>query len=293
MVAANLRPAVVAVGPVADAIQRSMQWSAATTGLLTTLPLVIFGVVAPIAPRIAARFGIERAIFGALAVLVGAILLRLIDDPIPLFVGSALVGASIGLCNVALPALIKRDFPDRSGLMTGLYSMTISGGAVAAARLTVPIVDAAGGDWRTGLATWAGLVIVSMVVWLPRLPQRHQTDAVGHAGSVWTSPTAWAITVFMGAQSLIFYTLVAWLPQCLTDNRGMSHAEAGAVLAVGQVAALIASLVAPIVAGRFTDQRGVTAAVMAISIIDFAALMMTDRWPLVWVVAIMTGPVHP
>ena len=52
------------------------------------------------------------------------------------------LGAAIGTCNVVLPALIKRDFAHRSGLMTGLYSMTLSGGAAVASGVSVPINDA-------------------------------------------------------------------------------------------------------------------------------------------------------
>ena len=72
VVAANLRPAVVTVAPLIDEIAADEQFSSATAGLLTTLPVLFFGLTAPIAPRLAARFGIERTIFGSLILLVGA-----------------------------------------------------------------------------------------------------------------------------------------------------------------------------------------------------------------------------
>ena len=122
LVAANLRPAVVTVAPLIDSISADQGFSGAMAGLLTTLPVLFFGVTAPVAPRLAARFGIERTIFGSLILLVAAILLRYVPNTAALFVGSALIGAAIGIGNVLLPALIKRDFAHRSGLMTGLYS---------------------------------------------------------------------------------------------------------------------------------------------------------------------------
>lgn len=154
LVAANLRPAVVSVSPLIDTISDSFGFSSSTAGLLTTLPVLFFGIAAPVAPRLAHRFGIERTIFASLAVLVAGIALRLVPSAGALFGGSVLIGAGIGVCNVVLPALIKRDFAHRSGLMTGLYSMTLSGGAAVAAGLTVPIDHALGGDWRLTLAAW-------------------------------------------------------------------------------------------------------------------------------------------
>jgi CP family cyanate transporter-like MFS transporter len=106
---------------------------------------------------------------------------------------------------------------------------------------------------------------------------------------LWRNPVAWAITIFMAAQSLIFYTFAAWLPEYLID-RGMSAAGAGAVLALGQVAGLVASLAAPIVAGRFRDQRAVTAVALLVTAIGFVGLLATATVPTLWVMCVMVGP---
>jgi MFS transporter, CP family, cyanate transporter len=289
LVAANLRPAVVSVAPLVDEIKASTGWSSSVTGLLTTLPVLVFGLAAPVAPRCAARFGIERTVFGALALLVAAILLRLLPAPVALFFGSALVGAGIGVCNVVLPSLIKRDFAHRSGLMTGLYSMTLTGGAAAAAALTVPINDAVGGNWRVTLASWGVFALVALVVWVPQLSRLHRVEIGSGRESLWRNRIAWAITIFMAAQAMIFYTFAAWLPEYLI-GRGISPAGAGGVLALGQVAALVMSLIAPIIASRFRDQRAVTGVVLLVCGLGFAGLLFTDRWPTVWVMCVMSGP---
>jgi CP family cyanate transporter-like MFS transporter len=289
LVAANLRPAVVSVAPLVDEIKASTGWSSSVTGLLTTLPVLVFGLVAPVAPRFAARFGIERTVFGALVLLVAAILLRLLSAPVALFVGSALVGAGVGVCNVVLPPLIKRDFAHRSGLMTGLYSMTLTGGAAAAAALTVPINDAVGGDWRVTLASWGVFALVALLVWVPQLRRLHRMEFSSERESLWRNQIAWAITIFMAAQSMIFFTFAAWLPEYLI-GRGMSPAGAGGVLALGQVAALVMSLVAPIIAGRFRDQRAVTGVMLVVCGLGFVGLLSTDLWPTLWVMCVMSGP---
>ncbi|WP_020108568.1 MFS transporter [Nocardia sp. 348MFTsu5.1] len=289
VIAANLRPAVVAVGPLIDDIKASEGFSSAAAGLLTTLPVLFFGLVAPIAPRIAARFGIERTVFGAMALLCIAIVVRMIPNLFALFVGSALAGVAIGICNVVLPALIKRDFSHRSGLMTGLYSMTLSGGAALAAGLTVPIYAAAGDNWRVALGSWALLAALGLILWIPQLSRIHRISTTPLPASLWRNKIAWAITVFMASQSLIFYTFSAWLPEYLMD-RGTSKAAAGGVLALAQTVALLMSLVAPIVAARFRDQRVVTLAFCAVCAIGFVGLVATDVLTVLWVLLIACGP---
>lgn len=289
LVAANLRPAVVAVGPLVGEIKAATGWSSSVTGLLTTLPVLVFGLAAPIAPRCAARFGIERTVFGALFVLTVAIAVRLVPTSAALFAGSALAGAGIGVCNVVLPSLIKRDFAHRSGLMTGLYSMTLSGGAAAAAALTIPINNALGGNWRMALASWGAFAAVAMAVWVPQLWRMHRVDTGPAQKSLWGNKIAWAITIFMAAQSLIFYTFAAWLPEYLID-RGMSPAGAGGVLALAQVAGLVMSLIAPIVAGRFDDQRAITGLALLVSAVGLVGLLTTDSLPTLWVMLVMCGP---
>ncbi|WP_232017221.1 CynX/NimT family MFS transporter [Gordonia insulae] len=289
LVAANLRPPVVSVAPLVDDIMTDIGFSSAAAGLLTTLPVLFFGLSAPFAPRIGARFGIERTIFGSLIVLIAGMCLRYLPNTVTLLVGSAVIGAAIGVCNVVLPALIKRDFAHRSGLMTGLYSMTLSGGAAIAAALTIPIDERVDGNWRLTLTSWSLLAVVALVVWVPQLSRVHRV-VVDHAPvSLWRNRIAWSVTVFMGAQSLIFYTFSAWLPQYLLDH-GRTDGQAGAILAIGQVVALLSSLLIPIVAGRFADQRLITLSVVGVCAVGFIGLLATDQVVTLWVMLIMFGP---
>ncbi|MGC5246158.1 CynX/NimT family MFS transporter [Gordonia sp. DT219] len=288
LVAANLRPVVVSVAPLIDEIRADTGFSSTTAGLLTTLPVLFFGLSAPVAPRLAARFGIERTIFGALLLLIVGTLMRLVPGTALLFAGSAVVGAAIGMCNVVLPALIKRDFAHRSGLMTGLYSMTLSGGAAVAAGVTVPLDNTLGNNWRLTIAAWVILAVVTAVIWTPQITRRSE-ETVAATGTLRRNTIAWAITVFMGAQSLVFYTFTAWLPAYLT-NDGYSAAAAGTILAVGQVVALLASLIVPIIAGRFADQRVITLIVVALCGIGLAGLLLTDHATVLWTILVMFGP---
>src|ERR687891_1856921 len=69
LVAANLRPAVVGVSPLLSEIQVSERLSATAAGILTALPVLCFGLLAPAAPLLARRLGIERALLAAVGLL--------------------------------------------------------------------------------------------------------------------------------------------------------------------------------------------------------------------------------
>ena len=108
-------------------------------GLLTTLPVLCLGICAPLAPRLARRWGTERGLFGALLLIALGTGCRALGPVWALFTFSILTGAAIATANVLLPTLVKRDFEGRTALLTGAYVTAISGGAALAAAVTVPV----------------------------------------------------------------------------------------------------------------------------------------------------------
>jgi len=144
LLALNLRPLVVAVSPLVGVIRADTGMSAATAGLLTTLPVLCFGALAPLAPRVGRRLGVELTLLLTMVVITAGAAVRLLPPVATLMAGTVLIGAGIALANVLLPSVIKRDFPTRTGTMTGLYTMTLSGGPAIAAGTTIPLVQATG-----------------------------------------------------------------------------------------------------------------------------------------------------
>src|SRR5918995_937544 len=138
-------------------------------GLLTTLPLLAFGLLSPIAPRVARRFGMERVLLASLLVLVAGILLRWVGAMAALFLGTVVLGAAIAVSNVLLPGLVKREFPEHAGLMTSVYSTSLGISAALAAGVSVPLAQLAGIGWRGALAGWAPPPPLAGVAWLPQL----------------------------------------------------------------------------------------------------------------------------
>ena len=139
--------------------------------VLTTVPVTLLGVFAPLAPGLARRFGAERVLLGAMAVLTAGLLLRPVELPaaghLPaLLAGTAACGAAISLCNVLLPGVVKRDFPHRLGLMGGLYTTAICASAALGAGFTFPVFRASG-EWTAALWFWALPAGVVLLLFLP------------------------------------------------------------------------------------------------------------------------------
>ncbi|MFG2211485.1 CynX/NimT family MFS transporter [Streptomyces sp. NPDC048638] len=255
LLALNLRPALVAVSPLAGTIRDDSGMSAAATSLLTALPLLCFGLLAPVAPRLGRRLGMERSLLGTMALICAGTALRLLDSVAALFAGTVVIGAGIAVANVLLPGLIKRDFPARAGLMTGLYSMSLFGGAALAAGVTVPVQQAAGLSWQATLACWGALAVVAAVVWLPQLRSRTRVaatvaqQAAHPVRGLWRDPLAWQVTGYMGLQSLSYYAAAAWLPTMLEDA-GASAGDAGWMLSFSSLLGIAGSFLSPVIVGR-------------------------------------------
>jgi CP family cyanate transporter-like MFS transporter len=263
----NQRPALVAVGALTAQVRADLGLSASAVSLLTTLPLLCFGAVAAAAAPASRKWGTDRTLVVALAVLTVGIALRLLPSIPALFIGSAVAGVGIAVTNVLLPGVIKRDYPDRVGVMMGVYSLCLNGGAALAAAASVPIGAALHTNWRVALASWGLLAVLALLLWLPRaLPPPNSTGPQSNSSlRLWRSPLAWAVAAFMGLQSLIYYALVAWLPTVFHDA-GMSQAGGGAMAGVMSAVGMVTSLTVPIVATRLSNQRPL----VLVSVLGFA-----------------------
>jgi CP family cyanate transporter-like MFS transporter len=179
-----------------------------------------------------------------------------------------------------MPGIVKRDFPGHVGLMTGLYTAMLSAGAALAAGTTAPLARALGGDWRLAIGAWALPVVVALAVIVPlRSHARPATEmaTVGESTSaLWRSPVAWAVTLFMGVQSLEFYSTLAWLPTVFHD-RGVSVVSAGLLLAVTNTVAIASALVTPGIAHRLGDVRPAVLGAAALAASGLAGLLLDPR----------------
>jgi CP family cyanate transporter-like MFS transporter len=289
LVGINLRPALSSVSPVLAAIRDGTGLSSTGAGLLTTLPVLCFGVFAPLSPRLASRFGAERVVLSGLLLLAVAMGARVFFDIAGLFFGTLAIGATIGVIMVLLPGIIKRDLPQQAGTMMGVYSMALCLGAALSAGLTVPLQQLAGNSWRIALATWLLPVLLAAVVWWPLLrrtkshvgTQRHQVRGL------WSSALAWQVTAFIGLQSALAYCIFGWLPTILID-RGLTPLAAGGVLSLSIFTQLITALSGPWLASFGRDQRPAIAVMLITTVVGFVGCVYADTETM-WFWAIVLG----
>jgi len=255
--ATNLRAPITSVGPVIKEISDDLGLSNIQAGLVTTIPLLSFGLLSGFVPGISRKLGMEKFLLFSLLLLMFGLCVRISGSVYMLFSGAALVGASITAGNVIMPAFIKKEFPKQVGLITGIYSVAMNLTSAMAAGFSIAIGQSTGWGWKASIGVWALVALISILVWLPQLLMKKQGDAVLAAvsfKSLFKSRLAWNVTIFMGLQSLIFYCMVAWLPAVLL-SWGMTKEDAGWVLSYVQLAQLPITFIGPVLAGKMKNQQ--------------------------------------
>jgi CP family cyanate transporter-like MFS transporter len=294
LLALNLRPAAAAVGPLIHRIRADTGLSSLGAGLLTALPVLCFGAMAPLAPMLARRLGTSRTLIGVLVALVAGLLIRLIPGTALLFVGTALAGAAIAVGNVLLPVLVRRNFAERTGLVTSLYSTALIAAAALAAAVAVPVANVLGGGWRGGLGIWAVPALLALLAWLLQLRREDPdpgaaAERIAGARPLLHDRIAWALTLFFALQSAGFYASLAWLPS-IFQSHGASEAEAGALLGLSLVVGIGTSLTVPGLAARAHDQRGLVAVFTLCAALGWIGILAAPMAaPYAWVVLLGLG----
>ncbi len=264
LVACNLRPAITSVGPLVDSIQAALSIPGYALGMITALPLLAFSLVSPAVPSIATRWGNERTIFLGLILLMTGIGIRSSGSAFALYLGTLLLGIGITAGNVLIPSVIKTRMVAHTGIMTSIFSTCLSMAAGIASGISIPLAVGLAWGWELTLLFWMIPATIAAVCWLPQL--RYRNQAIQQSSSekavngdlaevnVWKSPTAWHVTLFMGFQSFLYFTLVTWLPTILQEQ-GVASSFAGWMVAYFQFVGLPFSLMMPILAVRLRDQR--------------------------------------
>ncbi|MEV1248964.1 MFS transporter [Nonomuraea sp. NPDC049750] len=292
LAALNLRTAVTSVGPLLDQLAGALGMSSVGTGLLTTLPVLAFATVGAVTPTLARRVGEHRLLLLALVTLGVGLLVRSLVGSAPVFLLSsaiALSGGAVG--NVLIPTLIKRHFPGRTGIMTTVYTVALAVGTMLAAAATVPI-ERASGDWHIALGVWAALAAVAVIPWLALLrsePERRIGQEDAGIRRLVRSKLAWMVAIYFGTQSMIAYIMFGWLATILTDG-GYTTGQAGLLLGVFTALSIPVSILVPVLASRFRDQRPVVVGLVACYAIGFAGLWLAPiSTAAVWVTFVAIG----
>jgi CP family cyanate transporter-like MFS transporter len=289
LLALNMRTAVAEIPPVLP----DLGLSPAGQSVLAAMPVVCFGLAALAAPSVRARLGEERGLLVALVVLLAGVLLRAVwPQGVGLFGGTVLAGCAIAVMNVLVPALVRRRFPGRAGLMTGVYTTALVTGGSLAAATTVPLRDAADGSLHVALGIWAIPIVLGIVAWLPQRGHRALPAVAGGREAIRAlgrSRVAWYVTAFMGFQSLLYYAPLSWLPAIHRDQ-GIDPATAGLLLSAMNLVSIPTTFLAPVLAARMRDQRPAVAGCVLLTVIGFVGILLAPAsTALVWVLIMGLG----
>lgn len=293
----SLRSAVASLSPVLDHIRLDFDVPAWIVGAIGTAPPVCYAVFGLLTPRMERRLGLERMTVLALLVVTGGLVARgLATDAATLALTTTLIFAGVGVGNILLPPLVKKHFPDRIGLVTTLYSTTMSFSTFLPPLFAVPVADAV--DWRASLGLWAVFSLVALIPWIAMLvherggPDVDVEEASSRSiGRLWRLPLAWAVTVIFFVSGAVAYTAFAWLPSLLVDLAGVTPAQAGALLSVFAMMGLPASLVIPVLVARYRVIPVLVTIAVGAGLLGIGGLLFAPAAiPWLWVVLLGMTP---
>lgn len=268
-------------------VREDLGLSAAAAGLLTTGPLLCLGLLAQLGPAIARRHPIERLlVVASLATALGTGL-RGLGGIAPLYAGTVLAGAAIALSQVVVPAWVRAKAPERAGVLTGAYSMSLVAGATVATFTAIPFQNWFGG-WEAALAVWALPAVVAAAVWVPLAARAHDPVPAPRGEPLWREPTAWSIGLFMGLQSMAFFSTITWLPELLEAD-GFSEGTAGFMTGLTQLIQVAPAFAIPVLAARSRSQWHLLAVIVGTSLIGLTGVLVAPGAALLWMVVLGVG----
>ncbi len=256
LLALTLRIAVASLSPLLIVIERDFPLPAAIVGLIGMAPPVAFAISGFVTPAIERRVGLERLVLVAAVVAAVMLGMRAVAvDAITLLAATAGIFAAVGVANVLLPAVVKKYFPARIGLMTTIYTTTMAVATFMPPLVAVPLAESVG--WRGSFALWAAVAVAAVVPWVGMslraraaradVLEQPKTSVLSRVVRV---PQTWALAATFAVNSSVAYGLFAWLPPLVMGVAGVDAAEAGGLLALFSFMGLPVSLVVPLLVVR-------------------------------------------
>lgn len=289
LISVNLRPGASSVGPVLEEVRAGLGISPGTAGLLTALPGVCFGLLGALAVRFARRVGMTVGLALGTAAIVVGLLARAATSSTWLFLAAttlALGGMAVG--NVLVPAWIKRYAHDGGVRLMTFYGSGLTLGGALGAALAAPVNGASSLGWRAALGVWGVVAVSALVPWVLVAVRDRTADAAGRgrpggrSPSLWRSPTAVALTVLFGVQSMNAYVQFGWLPQIYRDA-GLSATYAGVLTSLLTSLGIVGGLMMPTVIARSRTLAPWMVAFGAFIVVGYGGLLLVPaQVPWLW-----------
>lgn len=296
VLALNLRGPITSLPPVINDIRSDLGIGPAMAGLLTTIPVLCFGVLTPVASLFIARVSVDRAVFATLGGLILGMIIRSSGGLTAVLAGTVVIGGALTIGNIVSLMVIARDFPRRLHAVTGLYAAGLNAGSMLSSGLTAPLAVLLG--WRGAIGAWAALALLAMALWGVAMRLRggafEARSGAARSGAVaallatpmallpvWRRPLVWLLVLAFTAHLFIYYGLTAWLPAFLIQADGMAATKAGFVASVFQLLALLGAFGVPLLASRVSGAALLVGIALAWLVTCVGFLTMPGQW-LLW-----------
>ena len=281
-----LRSPFTALPTILRDIAQGLGVEVSSLGILTSLPLLMFALFSAFASRLAQKIGLEHLFTYCLLLLTIGSVIRIFNLPL-LYLGTLIVGASIAIFNVLLPSMIQANQPQKISLLTTLYVTAMGISTAIASFLSVPITQAS--SWKGLILVLSFLCLVTLLVWLPNHRHNHYLEGQQEKKSkenTLKSKSVWAIIVFGGLQSLLFYTSMTWLPT-MAISAGLSNSDAALLASIFSLISIPFSMTIPSLTTHLSDgHRQIMLAIISIAgMIGISMLLYPSNNFLYWLAA--------
>ena len=281
-----LRSPFTALPTILGDIAQGLGVEVSTLGILTSLPLLMFALLSAFTSRLAQKIGLEHLFTYCLLLLTIGSVIRIFNLPL-LYLGTLIVGASIAIFNVLLPSMIQANQPQKISLLTTLYVTAMGISTAIASYLSVPITQAS--SWKGLILVLSFLCLVTLLVWLPNHRHNHYLEGQHEKKSkenTLKSKSVWAIIVFGGLQSLLFYTSMTWLPT-MAISAGLSNSDAALLASIFSLISIPFSMTIPSLTTHLSDgHRQIMLAIISIAgMIGISMLLYPSNNFLYWLAA--------
>ncbi|NAW86297.1 MFS transporter [Photobacterium halotolerans] len=276
LIGLNLRPFLVAPGPILNTIMPELGMTVYSASLLTLLPMLLMGVGAFVSPGLQAAWGTRKGMLIALAILLLGTLLRFwVQDGVTFIFTAVLCGVGVAFVQSAMPGLIKSSFPRQVAPITGVYSACLMvGGALGA--YSIPHLMDAGLSWRQSLGLLAVPVFIAMLVgwrYLTGVPAKRPN--MSQVQTLLHRPRTWSLMAAFGLVNGGYSTLVAWLAPYY-QSLGWERSDSATLIVVMSVCQAISAVGLPVLARKQTDRRLWLMLTLVMQSLGFCGLAL---WP--------------
>lgn len=249
IIAFNLRAPLTSLGPMAEIAKEYFDINYTLVGVITSLPLITFGLLSFFIGYFSA---LKTMFFGIFLIIIGEFI-RSYFGVNGLFIGTFLLGCGIAIGNVLVPSFIKQKFPTKISKMMGVYGFMLGISSMIGIALSLPLLKIF--NIKDAMFFWVIFAIFALVVYYPQIKNKRffrKNKMIKNKISLFKNKTIWKITLFLGTQSFLAYSLFAWLA-LIIKSKGFSIEYSTNLMLIAQILGLPISFFAPLLLTKIKE----------------------------------------